>query len=506
MNHPSRWRRVLKILLFLLIIDGTLLALAEAAAYVFSPTYYRKVASAQKLSAAKPDHLKRIFVFGESTIDGFPYPAENNTAHWLQIVLTDVLPTGIEAQVVNFGKPARCAIHLRQALEHTLAYKPDLVILCLGHNEFLARSLSLSQNPTHRWWYLHSNLYRGLSDVVTNFRSRRMEKTGIAPGGGIPADGPLHQDVAKQFGEEVDQMVVACQKAKVPILLCIPGSNLVCRPAFSQGVDLHADRRRQRDGLIEEANAKLLRGEQADAEIEQALHMDPHWALTHYWKGRNALLAGDRILAREAMQAARDWDALPFRCQTPLQSQLKTISQKRQVPLIDFPSVFQSQQDAPPGSDWFVDSCHPRPWGQHLMAVAMAKALAENRLLGESASWRWSNLPDFERCMSQMKSPASAWSGPERRALLTLMVNSPEVAWDLAQRPPVLWPAEDKEWQTLKTLSLWMCGRKQEALKLASECLIPDDRTADWPDQVKQAWSEFCEATRSKPLVQSRRP
>ncbi len=503
MKQKSRWRRILKVLLFLLFIDGTILGLAEWAVYQFSPTYYRKVARAQQLSSEKADHVKRIFVFGESTIDGFPYPAENTTAHWLQMILSEVMPKQIQAQVVNFGKPARCAIHLNDALQYSLRYKPDLVVICVGHNEFLARSLALSQNPTHRWWYLHSNLYRGLSDVVTNFRSRHMEKAGVRPNGGIPVDGAMYQNVVSQFGEQVDDMVVQCQQAGVPVLLCIPGSNLACRPAFSQGKPLSAEQITQRDAWLNQAQEWILHGDSGKTLLDKAMQIDPHWAMTHYWQARQAQLDNQTDLANTAFAQARDFDALPFRCQTPLQQKLHSISKMRGVPLIDFPAIFQAQCNKPPGSEWFVDSCHPRPWGQHLMAQTMAKAIAEHHLLGQGMSWHWQQLPTYEQCMNQMKSPADGWVGPERRALLQLLKTSPEVAWELAQKLPAFSKKQDAEWQILASIALWRCGKAREAMKHMPENAPLQQPPDDWPMEVKQAWQELSHAADKLSMVRS---
>src|SRR5207253_1062258 len=119
----------------------------------------------EQLRRPKGPGERRIFVYGESTIYGFPYDAANSTACWLKVMLRDVAP-GESVRVINFGRPGRGSYHLNAALEQTLRYQPDLVVLCVGHNEFLPWSHRFVQRPVQRWFYFHSHVYRSLSETV----------------------------------------------------------------------------------------------------------------------------------------------------------------------------------------------------------------------------------------------------------------------------------------------------------------------------------------------------
>src|SRR5262249_14177561 len=91
-HSPSRGRVWLRRLMFMLIIDGILLGMAELAAGLVKPFYYNRVAAQEKLADAKAPGEKRVFVFGESTIYGVPYGPNNSTACWLQALLKELLP------------------------------------------------------------------------------------------------------------------------------------------------------------------------------------------------------------------------------------------------------------------------------------------------------------------------------------------------------------------------------------------------------------------------------
>src|SRR5206468_8917875 len=115
--------RTLKKTVFLLLIDGFLLGGAELAARLIDPPYHVDVVRNEHLQRRKAPGEKRIFVYGESTIFGFPYEANNSTACWLNVLLRGVLP-GESVRVINFGRPGRGSYHLLDALEQTLRYQP----------------------------------------------------------------------------------------------------------------------------------------------------------------------------------------------------------------------------------------------------------------------------------------------------------------------------------------------------------------------------------------------
>src|SRR5262245_12833784 len=207
-------RRRLRMLLFVLVIDAGFLGLAELVARFAAPVYYTEVIRAERLTRAKKPGEKRVFVYGESTIFGFPYGPRNGTARWLQSILDDVAP-GEQVRVVNFGKPARGSDHLSEALERTIGLDPDAVVLCLGHNEFLPRSLSFVEGGVHRWCYFHVHLYRiGYEGLC---RLQQWRRSGAATAyAGIPPRGELHAQVTAHYRANVERMLALARSRGVP--------------------------------------------------------------------------------------------------------------------------------------------------------------------------------------------------------------------------------------------------------------------------------------------------
>src|SRR5262249_23948255 len=116
-NPRKPLRRRFRKLVFALVVNLVLLGLAEALAWLFGPPYYVSVVRDAGLARDKAPGEKRVFLYGESTIYGWPYGPRNSTACWLDQILKAVLP-GENVRTINFGRPGRGTPHLRDALEH----------------------------------------------------------------------------------------------------------------------------------------------------------------------------------------------------------------------------------------------------------------------------------------------------------------------------------------------------------------------------------------------------
>lgn len=487
-GRKARLKKAAKILLFLLIIDGCLLGLAEAVARLGWPPFYKDVAKKEKLSLPKPAGTKRIFVYGESTIYGFPYGPENSTARWVQLLLEDQLP-GQPIQVVNFGRPARGSFHLDEAVAATLSYQPDVVVLCLGHNEFLPRSLALAHQPTHRWWYFHVYLYRASVDGLNNYRSRKQTDE-PANFKGIPPWSPEYAQSVQAYLANVLKMVERCQKANVPVVLCAPACNLVSPPRLSvHRQELSAADQARHAKLMLEIRTKVRKSEDASSEIAQALLLSPDYAETYYWQGRQFLAEHKPGEAVVALEKARDLDCLCFRCTGPMLDGVRRIAQAKGIPLADFPAAFlRKSEQSPPGMNWFMDACHPRPWGQYILAEEIVGTMRLQKLLG-STTWRTGQPLDFKDLAPRIGLTATQWRTPERTGALHLLQGSPELVSDMTDIPPAQGTKEDVEWRALQWLAQQRCGKKvapPSALDPTSLAPI----MAAWPPQVQQWWKD----------------
>ncbi len=487
---PRFWRKVG----FLVLINLILLGGAELAAWLGSPPYYVPVVRQEHLGRAKRPGEKRLFVYGESTVYGFPYGPANSTAHWLELILRDVLPSE-PVRVINFGRPARGSYHLRDALERTLCYQPDAVVLCIGHNEFLPYSHQFVEHPVHRRCYFASHVYRILHEGLCRWQSRR---DFARPFIGIPAGSPLHERIVRTYAANIEAMLAAAQHERVPVLLCVPACNLAGQaPRQSQHDESVAPEARSRcEALLAEAERAFQEGRDTVDLAEQMLTCSRHYALGHYLRGRGLALRGACADAYTAYGRARDLDALPFRCKEEQAAVLRELSVRFEVPLIDLPAVFRRAAGGQaPGRDLFVDACHPRPLGQYLMAEAIARSLCARGDFAAADAWQWDNLPSYEQCARQIYSP-DQWREQEQQTLWKLVVVDPPQALEVAPYPPPLAANPDPEWTALYALAACrhhLPTRAREAWRRLDPTQQDEAQrsVAGWPEPLRRSWQEI---------------
>jgi len=128
-----------------------LIFLAEGTSYVYlrlNPAlasrylegYERVIAENQEFLRQSPK--KRgftIFFYGESTMEGFPFNPVATPATWNQALFRTLYPEH-KVNVVNFGKGGRKSDYMLEAIRHSLQYQPDILLVLIGHNEFLRSS------------------------------------------------------------------------------------------------------------------------------------------------------------------------------------------------------------------------------------------------------------------------------------------------------------------------------------------------------------------------------
>ncbi len=86
----------------------------------------------------KPPDTLRVFCFGESTTYGHPFDGRTAFPRWLGDLLKAACPAKT-AEVINAGGISYASYRIVHLVREALAYQPDLMVICMGHNEFLER-------------------------------------------------------------------------------------------------------------------------------------------------------------------------------------------------------------------------------------------------------------------------------------------------------------------------------------------------------------------------------
>jgi lysophospholipase L1-like esterase len=369
----------------------------------------------QQFQAEKPAAAYRVFVFGGSTVYGHPYTSETAFPKWLAIELSGTSPGRI-VEVVNCGGVSYASYRIAPIVREVLAYQPDLIVLAMGHNEFLEDRTyqPLGSRPAWRRWI--DRCAGSLRAVAAGRRFLEFltaQATGRGPSASPPErlsgevearlddaltgyasyrrDPEWHRQVFAQFQEATRTMIADCRAAHVPVLIVTLGSSLRDCPPFKS---------EHQDGLSAEAEARWQKAFDAAAAAEdrdpgaalamyrEAEAIDDAFALLSFRIARCLDRAGDAVAAREHYLRAKDNDICPLRMLESMYRFQLAVAGETGCLLVNARQLLESlDPDGLPGHDLYLDHVHPTVGGHQRMAAAIAATLHESGLFPVESAW-----------------------------------------------------------------------------------------------------------------------
>ena len=336
-------------------------------------------------AATKPPHALRIFVLGESTTAGFPYPHNGTFSRVLRDALRDVLSDSVE--VVNLGIAATNSYALVDMLDDVIAQHPDAVIVYGGHNEYYgalgasSTQAGLVRSPAILRWALRLQRLRlvmGLRQLVTAvtrvFGGGRQSAADAAPSfmetlvrdARIPLGGSAYRRGAAQFEDNLRHLLAALRAANIPTFIGSLTSNLRDQPPFA-----------------DTANGV------------------PGGADSVFVEARRALARGDTVGARRLFVQARDLDVVRFRAPSEFNDIIRRVAASHGATYVDVAAQFDAEAPGHiPGGDLFLEHLHPNAHGQAVIARAFFEALRDRHfLVHEARAERLRSWDAYERGM-----------------------------------------------------------------------------------------------------------
>ncbi|MFA6546004.1 MAG: tetratricopeptide repeat protein [Limisphaerales bacterium] len=367
----------------------------------------------QSFAAVKPTNGFRIFSFGGSTVYGHPYLADTAFPKWLELELAATHP-GRLVESVNCGGISYASYRLAPIVREVLEYQPDLVVLAMGHNDFLEDRTYQplkSRSDTRRWWedrlntlrittlarsfFLPVNSTAGgsspgmneneLSDEVS---ARLDKRTGYAS---YHRDDAWRGRVIAQFEDSFRAMMAGCRAAKVPVLVVTLGSNLRDCPPFKSehraGLSAEAELRWQvAFDAGTAAEARDLKA--ALAHYQAAVSIDSEHALLAYRMARCFDRLGQADQARKYFLRAKELDVCPLRMVERIYELQHQIAAETRTPVVDARRLLEAASpQALPGNDQYLDHVHPTVAGHQRIAQTIAAQLPVAGFVEAGGAW-----------------------------------------------------------------------------------------------------------------------
>jgi hypothetical protein len=334
-----------------------------------------------------------LVVLGESSAEGVPFNlyalSAGSLVRWQ---LEELLP-GRRFQLVNLASSGETLErqHLKLA---SLAYRPDVLMIYSGHNEFSSRMpwsrdvshYSDEQDPS-RWEAVVARVER--ASWFCGLIRQAADTCRVAippPRGGYRAlvDKPAYTPaefahVLADFRQRLERITAYAERLRaVPILVIPPANDSGFEP--NRSFLPPATHRAEREAFAREFRAaRRLEGSDPAAaarRYQSLLDRQPGFAEAHFRLAR--LLDGQGAWGeayRHAI-AARDHDGLPMRCPTAFQEVYRDVAARHRVILIDGQGLFHAiGRHGLLGDDLFLDAMHPSLRGQIALAQAILHGL-----------------------------------------------------------------------------------------------------------------------------------
>lgn len=312
----------------------------------------------------KPSNGYRIFVLGESTVQGFPYEPNLAFPRILQRRLQDVFPNRT-IEVVNLGMTAVSSYTLLDFAGEVLEQNPDAVLIYTGHNEYYgALGVGSMENGSIPKWLkkihlrlVHFKTYQMLQICINEIsrffsptvesanKATLMERMGAK--NQIPYNSTVYREGLSQFSDNIGALLEELKEAHVSVLIGDLVSNVGDMPPFQ--------------------SVSLPTASSADSAYSAA---------------QGLMAAHAYGEAKAEYLRAKDLDAIRFRAPEDLNRLVAAIADSLHIPRVPVKAIFESNSPhGIVGDNLMIDHLHPNIDGYFLMADAFFTALRENEMI-----------------------------------------------------------------------------------------------------------------------------
>ena len=423
----------------------------------------------------------RIAVIGESSAEGVPYSHRLSIGTLVGWGLEQALPgRSVRVDVLARSGATLGQMHAKLA---ELTYRPDVLIVYAGHNEFSSR-YSWAHSPLYypdaTAPQPHESLEQlvGRLSLVCHLIQDWIEAIRVpAPPPpqitreliDVPVYTPEEYTARRDdFRARLDAIAAFCRRIGTLAVLVVPPANDAgfepnrsmltpetlrsAREAFAR--DFHAARA-----------AESVDPAGAEAQYRALIDRQPGFAEAHFRLARLLEKAGAYDEAYSHYVTARDRDGLPMRCPTDFQDVYREVAASQDAALVDSPTVLRPCSPHRQLDDWlFNDGIHPSLRGH----IALAQGVLEKLRQWPALKWpKDAPTPKLDpaACAAHFNMNAVNW-WPTSRLTATIWRNLAYARHD---------PAERLEWarRYQEACDRLLAGAKPEDLGIPGVGLAP---------------------------------
>jgi tetratricopeptide (TPR) repeat protein len=346
------------------------------------------------MEAEKPPDTCRIFILGESAARGDPAPPFG-AGRYLEVLLRERFP-GEHFEVINLGMTAINSHVIVSMARECARDQGDLWIIYMGNNEmvgpFGAATVFGAQTPPPGLVRLNLAIQRSRVGQLMMALTRRLQgKAGNSAWGGMKMflgnqlrpDDSRKEAVYRNFQHNLKDIAAAGLDSGARVILNTVAVNLKDCPPFASlsatnlpAADRAAGDRWYADGSLAEGQGNF---EEAAKCFEQAARLDPQMSDRQFHWAECLLHLTNFTAAREHFQLACDYDALPFRADSRINSLIRQTGRQLAGPhLVLFDAAAAMATNNPAGicgGESFYEHVHFNFDGNYRLGRAWAEQI-----------------------------------------------------------------------------------------------------------------------------------
>lgn len=367
---------------------------------------------ATSIPSEKPADTVRIFVFGESAAYGDPQP-RFGLPRMLDVMLSARHPDK-KFEVVNAAMTGINSHVIRPLARDCTKANADIWVIYMGNNEVVGPfgAGTVFGNQATPLPLIHALLTLKTTrtgQLLDTFRRSAQKSAGSGEWEGmkmfvnykLAAGDPRLQADYRNFDKNLQDIIAAGRNSGAKIVLSTVAVNLKdCAPFASlHRPDLSPSQSNDWNRFFDAGVKAQQSGDlhQALTNYDQAERFDGTYAELRFRRGQCLLALNDVPAAQKEFIAARDFDALRFRCDT----RLNEIIRQQAVGDITFADGEQvlaaASSNGIPGADYFYEHVHLTFQGNYVLARALAEKVEKTLTLPGNTPW-----PDMTQCAQRL--------------------------------------------------------------------------------------------------------